>query len=237
LLVVGAAWVAVLLPPLLRSRLENRPGSSIDSFQTRLSSLQRSVPSTGMRGMARPLAGGQRTEMRHGGIRPVDVRYAPQRAGAGQQRSSQQRLAGYAQPAHRATPANTPQRFDLRGARQLDSTRQIDRRTVQAGVEGGSFTGLQRRDEARQRSSHQSSRRETVAARPRATVKQRRQNVLFLLILVTATSGLFVAAANNTASKAVLAVSACALVGYMYLLAQMRRTDHGVDEYYGYEAA
>ncbi len=186
--------------------------------------------------MARPLAGGQRMDMRHSGIRPVDVRYAPQRTGAGQQRSTQ-RLAGYAQPAQRATPANTPQRFDLRGARQLDSTRQIDRRTVQAGVEGGSFTGLQRRDEARHQSSHHASRRETVPARPRATVKQRRQNVLFLLILVTAMSGLFVAAVNNTASKAVLAVSACALVGYMYLLAQMRRTDHGVDEYYGYEAA
>ena len=33
LLVVAAAWAAVLLPPLLRSRLENRPNSSVLDFR------------------------------------------------------------------------------------------------------------------------------------------------------------------------------------------------------------
>jgi hypothetical protein len=59
LLVVGAAWLAVLLPPLLRSRVENRPGSSIVDFRRQLASLQRTVPTRGvtpMRHMARPLA-------------------------------------------------------------------------------------------------------------------------------------------------------------------------------------
>jgi hypothetical protein len=57
LLVVAAAWAAVLIPPLLRSRLENRPNSSVSDFRNQLSSLQRAVPSRGgMRTMARPLA-------------------------------------------------------------------------------------------------------------------------------------------------------------------------------------
>jgi hypothetical protein len=58
LLVVAAAWAAVLVPPLLRSRIENRPNSSVSDFRAQLSSLQRAVPARGgsMRGMARPLA-------------------------------------------------------------------------------------------------------------------------------------------------------------------------------------
>lgn len=58
LLAVAAAWAAVLLPPLLRNRSENRPGSSVSDFNRQLSSLQRSVPTRGMtpmRSMARPL--------------------------------------------------------------------------------------------------------------------------------------------------------------------------------------
>ncbi len=59
LLVVAAAWAAVLIPPLLRSRIENRPNSSVTDFRRKLNTLQSAVPSraTGpMRGMARPLA-------------------------------------------------------------------------------------------------------------------------------------------------------------------------------------
>lgn len=58
LLVVAAAWAGVLLPPLLRSRLDSRPGASISSFRRQLSTLQRSTPGgMPMRSMARPLAG------------------------------------------------------------------------------------------------------------------------------------------------------------------------------------
>lgn len=59
LLVVAAAWAAVLIPPLLRSRIENRPNSSVTDFRRQLSRLQSTVPSRAtspMRGMARPLA-------------------------------------------------------------------------------------------------------------------------------------------------------------------------------------
>jgi len=59
LLAVAAAWAAVLLPPLLRNRMDNRPGSSVTDFRRQLSTLQRAVPTrniTPMRSMARPLA-------------------------------------------------------------------------------------------------------------------------------------------------------------------------------------
>jgi hypothetical protein len=59
LLVVAAAWFAVLVPPLLRSRIERRPGSSVTDFHRQLSTLQRSGPSmrtaVPMRMMSRPL--------------------------------------------------------------------------------------------------------------------------------------------------------------------------------------
>ena len=58
LLVVAAAWAAVLIPPLIRSRIENRPNSSVTDFRRQLNRLQSTVPSRAsgpMRGMARPL--------------------------------------------------------------------------------------------------------------------------------------------------------------------------------------
>jgi hypothetical protein len=59
LLALGAAWAAVLLPPLLRNRSDNRPGSSVSDFRRNLTSLQRAVPTRSIspaRSMARPLA-------------------------------------------------------------------------------------------------------------------------------------------------------------------------------------
>jgi hypothetical protein len=59
LLVVAAAWAAVLLPPLLRSRVENRPSSSVTDFRRQLNRLQSTVPSRAggsMRPVGRQLA-------------------------------------------------------------------------------------------------------------------------------------------------------------------------------------
>ena len=59
LLAVAAVWAAVIIPPLLRSRVENRPNSSVTDFRRQLSTLQRAVPTrtmVPMRSMARPLA-------------------------------------------------------------------------------------------------------------------------------------------------------------------------------------
>lgn len=67
LLIVAAAWAAVLLPPLFRSRLENRPNSSVSDFHRQLSRLQGSAPTRGvgqMRTAGRPLVANQRSTTR-----------------------------------------------------------------------------------------------------------------------------------------------------------------------------
>lgn len=59
LLVVAAAWAAVLIPPFLRARVENRPNSSVTDFRRKLNRLERAVPARAngpVRSMARPLA-------------------------------------------------------------------------------------------------------------------------------------------------------------------------------------
>lgn len=69
ILAVAAVWAAVIIPPLLRSRAENRPNSSVTDFRRQLSTLQRAVPTrtmVPMRGMARPLTQGQQPQRTHG---------------------------------------------------------------------------------------------------------------------------------------------------------------------------
>lgn len=60
LLIVGAMWVAVLLPPILRSRFDGGGVSSVSDFRRQLNTLQRTQGPVGaphaMRAMSRPLA-------------------------------------------------------------------------------------------------------------------------------------------------------------------------------------
>lgn len=77
LLAVAAIWAAVIVPPLLRSRTENRPNSSVTDFRRQLSTLQRAVPTrtmVPMRGMARPLTQAPTATRTHG--HPGQVRRA-----------------------------------------------------------------------------------------------------------------------------------------------------------------
>jgi hypothetical protein len=54
-LVLAVMWTAVLAPPLLRSRADGRPSSSVSSFRRQLSSLQRANPPMAPRVGARPV--------------------------------------------------------------------------------------------------------------------------------------------------------------------------------------
>lgn len=59
LLIVGAAWMAVLLPPLVRAKLNGSPANSVSNFRRQLYSLENSGgrrSQAQLRGMARPLA-------------------------------------------------------------------------------------------------------------------------------------------------------------------------------------
>ena len=89
LLVVVAAWAAVLVPPLLRGRQENRPNSSVVDFRRQLSTFQRSAPvrpGSPMRSMARPLAPSP------GRQRPMPLSHATPTRGIVRQNVSRQHL-------------------------------------------------------------------------------------------------------------------------------------------------
>lgn len=96
LLAVAAVWAAVIVPPLLRSRVENRPNSSVTDFRRQLSTLQRAVPTRTMvpiRSMARPLAQApQQRQMVHG--QPGQVRRSPSMSSASMTGVAQQRSHG-----------------------------------------------------------------------------------------------------------------------------------------------
>ena len=91
LLVVAAAWAAVLIPPMLRSRIDNRPNSSVTDFRRQLNKLQNN--STQVRGSARsigrPLAQSSSPLQRQaavgrpgqGPVRQAPVRQASMRSG------------------------------------------------------------------------------------------------------------------------------------------------------------
>jgi hypothetical protein len=170
LLVVGAAWAAVLLPPLLRSRLDSRPGTSITSFRRQLSTLQRSVPGTvaPMRSMARPLSG----PTRHG--------YAP----------GYQQVQG---PALRRTGTGT--------VVQMDRSYRLDQPMAR-------------------RTGHQHH-----VAIARSSAKQRRQNVLLILGMSTAAFLFLTLATTAEFARYGLAISLCMLIGYVYLLVQIRQNE------------
>lgn len=187
LLVVGAAWAAVLLPPLLRSRVENRPNSSVVDFRRRLSTLQRTVPARGMspmRSMARPLApaparSGPRS---HGGRPAVAPRLAePARA------ASVTPIAGARQ--HRSAVAADP-------SARLHRPQPAAARRAPAPV-------------------RQSSARERM--------RQRRQNVLFMLVGVTAATAFLAASTRNSMMVYAFVLAAVSLAGFCYKLVQIRR--------------
>jgi hypothetical protein len=73
LLVVGAAWLAVLVPPMVRSRINGSPSNSVTNFRRQLDSLE-SVGGRSqgqLRGMARPLAPSARPARQHGTLSNV----------------------------------------------------------------------------------------------------------------------------------------------------------------------
>jgi hypothetical protein len=128
LLLVGAAWAGVLLPPLLRSRMDSRPGSSVTSFRRQLTTLQRSAPGgmAPMRQMARPLAGAPRpgAQQRPGAPRTHAVQYGQARRSSVAEMQRTDLRAPYGQqqrrPAQRthANMAPVAQRSDVKQRRQ-----------------------------------------------------------------------------------------------------------------------
>ena len=197
LLVVAAAWAAVLIPPLVRSRIENRPNSSVTDFRRQLNRLQSTVPSraSSMRGMARPLAPSPLQRPAAGG-RP------------GMQGAQLRRTAAGGTRAH--------------GARAAAPTAVPVREVAPRKRTHGDPTGSQPRPrQAGHRQAHV-SRHSTAQAE---VVRRRRSNMLFMLVLA-AGSTLFLAATTKAPIMGYLFAAAfLALCGYLYLLSQARQRE------------
>lgn len=255
LLVVVAAWLAVLIPPMLRSRVENRPNSSVTDFRRQLTKLQNtSTPPRGaVRAMGRPLAQS-----------PLSRPAASGRPGQPQLRSG---LTRHSTPSELAAQGNTEwfdtaddaPRFRSHGNPTGGQRRPAQRqsRDREDHPYRGDPTGGQRRpnEYREQRSGHgygdtrQRQRQHDVDAPQRSAsglrthgdptggqrrssnvtgeirtpAKQRRLNVMFVLVITTACT-LFLAA--TTGSQFMFygfALSFLSLFGYVWMLAQARQ--------------
>ena len=211
LLVIAAAWAAVLIPPLLRNRIENRPNSSVTDFRRQLNKLQSTVPSRAgapMRGMARPLAQSPLQRPAAGG-RP------------GQQPAQLRRGAG-------------GRTHGARSATQVREREQAPRQRSHGDPTGG-HRRPQYRDEQPRRRSHgdptgeQRRPRQRDERRPAAAsndlIRRRRSNALFMLV-VTVAATLFLAATTQSAAMLyVFAAAFLALCAYAYMLSQARQRE------------
>jgi len=192
LLVVAAAWAAVLIPPMLRSRIDNRPNSSVTDFRRQLNKLQsNSTPARGsVRSMGRSLAQSSS---------PLQRQAAAGRPGQGAMRQAPVRQASM-----RSGDTATRQRPVQRPAPASEATRYRSH---------GDHTGGQRRPEA----GHATGRS--------ATLKQRRMNVLFILLVTAACTMFLAATTQSTAMLWAFGLSFLVLCGYVYVLAQLRERE------------
>lgn len=203
LLVVAAAWAAVLIPPLLRSRIENRPNSSVTDFRRQLNKLQSTVPSRAsgpMRGMARPLA--------------QSPLHRPAAAGRpGMQPAQLRRGAGGRVHGGR----------EIRDARSAAPVREAPRRRTHGDPTGGQQRPQQHRQQGGQHH------RQTAVVRQGGTstdeLRRRRSNVMFMLVLTTAGSFFLAATTKEQVFYYLFALSFLALFGYAFLLSQARQRE------------
>lgn len=246
LLVVAAAWLAVLIPPMLRSRVENRPNSSVTDFRRQLTKLQHTAtpPRGGVRAMGRPLAQSLLS-------RPV----AAGRPGQPTLRSGVTRQPSKSELAARGNTATVPSRsvdptvdgprFRTHGDPTGGQPRPEARQQPRERFESADPTGGQRRprpvrdehrpldDEYREtgRRSHGDptggQRRPAAATAPRSPSKQRRSNILFVLIITTACTLFLAATTGSTVMLYGFVLAFLALCGYVYLLAQSSQREAG----------
>lgn len=195
LLVVAAAWAAVLIPPMLRSRVENRPNSSVTDFRRQLSTLQ-STSTPRMRTIGRPLAPS-----------PLQRPAASGRPG---------------HPHHRqaAVHGSTATRQRTSAPRTGDPANRSTNRTSQPTFRSHGNHEHPHRQTHMNRSTGPSRPRD-----PRSDVRRRRTNVLFLLVVTTACTLFLAATTASTVMLYVFALAFLALCGYVYLLAQLRQRE------------
>ncbi len=213
LLVVAAAWAAVLIPPMLRSRVDNRPNSSVTDFRRQLNRLQStSTPPRGAaRAMGRPLAQSPLQRQAAAGRpgQPAPARQAAMRSGntAVRDRTGEtSRMRSHGDPSsgqHR--PDNTSGQRQRRPQESQARRRPADSPAPQ-----------------RSRDNTNGTRRLLDDA---AVAKRRRTNVLFILVVTSACTMFLAATTDSVAMLWIFGVSFVATCGYLYVLAQLRENE------------
>jgi hypothetical protein len=199
LLVVAAAWAAVLLPPLLRSRVENRPNSSVVDFRRQLNRLQSTVPTR---------AGGS--------LRPVGRQLAP---------SPLQRPAAGGRPGTPTARGRTAAGRDA--GRAHHSTRVAAHQPGAARAASSEGASMRPRQHGDATGGHDRAHRQAHVRRssPAQDLRRRRTNVLFMLVVVTASTLFLAATTKATVMLYLFALAFLALCGYVYLLTQIRQRE------------
>ena len=197
LLVVAAAWAAVLIPPLLRSRIENRPNSSVTDFRRQLNKLQSTVPSRAsgpMRGMARPLA-----------------------------QSPLQRPAAAGRPGMQATQLRRGAGGRTHGTVREPRGGAPVRETPRHRTHGDPSGGYPRPQHPRSGAVHH--RRPARGQVPSDELRRRRSNVMFMLVVATAGAFFLAATTKEQIFYYLFALAFLALFGFAFLLSQARQRE------------
>ncbi len=244
LLVVAAAWLAVLIPPMLRSRVENRPNSSVTDFRRQLTKLQdTATPARGaVRSMGRPLAQS-----------PLSRPAAPGRPGQPVMRSgitrqpSKSELAARGStatmPAHTSEPVVDAPRYRTHGDPSGGQRRPAAREQRRDRLDRADASAYRRprppRDDVRvsdrdtahgRRRSHgdPTGERQRPGQRPRtASAKQRRSNALFVLVIAVACTLFLTVTTGSTVMLYLCVLSVLTLGGFLYMLGQSRPRSSG----------
>jgi hypothetical protein len=225
LLVVAAAWLAVLLPPMLRSRVENRPNSSVTDFRRQLTKLQHTAtpPRGSMRAMGRPLAQSPLSRPAAGG-RPGQPTL---RSGVTRQPSRSELAARgntTTAPSRGIDPDGDGQRFRTHGDPTGGEQRPRSGRFEANDVDHDD-RDLGRRTHGDPSGGHR--RPVGATAGHRNPAKQRRSNILFVLVISTACTLFLAATTGSTVMLYGFVLTFLALCGYVYLLAQTGQREAG----------
>ncbi|MFT6762009.1 MAG: hypothetical protein ACJAXA_000656 [Candidatus Aldehydirespiratoraceae bacterium] len=260
LLVVAAAWLAVLIPPMLRSRVENRPNSSVTDFRRQLTRLQNTAtPQRGaVRSMGRPLAqsplsrpvaSGRPVQptLRSGVTRhqtpseiaseraaastatmPAQERPADVTSDAPRFRSHGDSSSGQRRPATRQPMPQQPVR---QNDRFNDGQSDALRRPPQVHEERYDESPATRSDGRRAHGDPTGGQRRPGATEVRTPAKQRRMNIMFVLVISTACTLFLSATTSSNVLLYAFVLSFISLCAYIYMLAQVRqREDHGYSD-------
>lgn len=196
LLLVGAAWLAVLLPPLMRARFDVGSSSSVSDFRRQLNSLQRTQGPRAhmpMRAMSRPLVSAPRYQQ----VRPP----MPQRGVA-----NPYGPRGYSDPYGDPYAAEYEQAYAQDYGR-VDATSRHRR--------------AHHHDATR---SHYA--REEMFLSPREVLRRRRTNVLYGLLATNAITLFLSLTTGSSLIIAIFAVAVLVLMGYCYMLVQIRQQEY-----------